>query len=104
METTKLIKSDMRSSLNISERAKQLENSGKPSKIVGKITTLPLCAEAVAHFTQHRKEYAWRTEPINGMRSDIDGLYPAIWLTDNFDHIPVFLVSEQVMQYIFEMK
>lgn len=79
---------------------KRLEASGKPVKIMGTVTKLPLCQEAMAHFAQHKNEYVWRAEPIKGMRQDIDGMHVAIWLTDKYDHIPVLYASEEVMRYI----
>lgn len=79
---------------------KRLENSGKPVKIMGTVTKLPLCKEAMEHFAQHKEEYVWRAEPIKGVRQDVDGLYVAIWLTDKYDHIPVLYASEEVMRYI----
>lgn len=80
--------------------AKTLKSGGKPSRIMGAIRTLPLCEDAIKHFAIHRSEYVWRTEPLERIREDFDGLYSAIWLTDKYDHVPVLLVSEVVMKFI----
>lgn len=81
-----------------------LADSGKPSRIMGKVTTLPLCQEAIDHFAKHKHEYVWRAEPISGTNSHIDGLYAGMWMTDNFDHIPIILTSEEVMLHILGLK
>ena len=104
IDVSKLSKTDRDYVTDIEIRANRLADSGKPSKIMGKVLTLPLCQEAIDHFAKHKHEYVWRAEPISGARADIDGLYAGLWLTDKFDHIPILLASEQVMKHILGIK
>jgi hypothetical protein len=104
MNVNKLNKASEEEIDRVRNKAIALEKSGKPYKIMGKVTELPLCKEAIEHFDKHRHEYIWTAQPILGLLDDIDGLYYGIWLTDDFDHIPVILMSEEVMKSILNIQ
>lgn len=104
MDTSNLKKADKEWVDQIETAATSLANSGKPSRIVGIIRKLPISAIDAKHFEDHKAEFIWKSEPVSGVREDINGLYAGMWLTDAYDHIPMVFVSAEVLHSLLYPK
>ena len=104
METSNLKKADPELVNKLKSSTDAIAKSGKQTKVVGVIRNLPLSAIDAKHFEDHKSEFVWRSDPVGGVREDINGLYAGIWITDKYDHIPMVFVSAEVLHAILYPK